>query len=504
MKKKAMLFLACILAFSGMECFAQTLAGDANGDGNVTIVDALVVAQAYVGLNPSPYIAANADANCSGSVDIVDALLIAQYYVGLIGPFQSCTQATATPTAVPTATPTVAPTSVPQSTPTTVPSSAIYVSPSGNDSNDGSSGRPLKSLSVAVGKASAGTTIYMAAGTYSCPDTITLSKAGTSSQLIRIEPASGSTQRVVLDFGFAPNTWEQDSYGLFVTGSYWYIKGVDVTRAGYQGAYVTGSHNTFEFCRFFDNRNTGIEINEGGSYTTLINCDAYKNYDPKKFGSMADGIAPKQTMGAGNKLIGCRAWNNSDDGFDCFDSPEVVTFENCWAFYNGIDIWNYGGFTSNQNGFKIGGNSKQANHVLRNCVVFGQPKKGFDQNNNTGGLTLYNCLAYGNGTNYALGGTLNSGQKHVLKNCVSLDGPNTIANSTESNNTWNSGFSVSTGDFQSLDESLATMDRNADGSIPETALFRLKQTSALVNKGVNVGLPYNGSAPDIGAFESAY
>ncbi len=61
--------------------------GDANGDGSVTIVDALIIAQAYVGLNPSGYIAANADTNCSGSVDIVDALLVAQYYVGLISQF---------------------------------------------------------------------------------------------------------------------------------------------------------------------------------------------------------------------------------------------------------------------------------------------------------------------------------------------------------------------------------------------------------------------------------
>ena len=31
----------------------------------------------------------------------------------------------------------------------------------------------------------------------------------------------------------------------------------------------------------------------------------------------------------------CRAWFNSDDGFDCINSAEVLTIENCWAFYNG-------------------------------------------------------------------------------------------------------------------------------------------------------------------------
>ena len=58
--------------------------GDVNSDGNVDIVDALLVAQYYVGLNPSPFNVSVADTNCDGSVDIVDALLIAQYYVGLI------------------------------------------------------------------------------------------------------------------------------------------------------------------------------------------------------------------------------------------------------------------------------------------------------------------------------------------------------------------------------------------------------------------------------------
>ena len=61
--------------------------GDVNSDGSVDIVDALLTAQYYVGLNPANFNAAAADVNSSGSIDIVDALLIAQYYVGLISGF---------------------------------------------------------------------------------------------------------------------------------------------------------------------------------------------------------------------------------------------------------------------------------------------------------------------------------------------------------------------------------------------------------------------------------
>ncbi|MBN2444173.1 MAG: endo-1,4-beta-xylanase [Spirochaetales bacterium] len=61
--------------------------GDTNSDGTIDIVDALLLAQYYVDLNPQNFTAANADTNCDGAIDIVDALLIAQYYVQLITRF---------------------------------------------------------------------------------------------------------------------------------------------------------------------------------------------------------------------------------------------------------------------------------------------------------------------------------------------------------------------------------------------------------------------------------
>ncbi len=61
--------------------------GDVNSSGTVDIVDALLVAQYYVGLAPASFIAAAADVNRDGSIDIIDGLRIAQYYVGLITGF---------------------------------------------------------------------------------------------------------------------------------------------------------------------------------------------------------------------------------------------------------------------------------------------------------------------------------------------------------------------------------------------------------------------------------
>jgi beta-xylosidase len=61
--------------------------GNVNGDGSINIVDALLIAQYYVNLNPSPFIPGNADTNCDGDINIIDALLVAQYYVDLITEF---------------------------------------------------------------------------------------------------------------------------------------------------------------------------------------------------------------------------------------------------------------------------------------------------------------------------------------------------------------------------------------------------------------------------------
>jgi hypothetical protein len=381
-----------------------------------------------------------------------------------------------------------------------------YVTPTGSASAAGTSFSAPMNLATALSKVSAGQMILLQPGTYSvaytagAKNTITLSKSGSSGAPIYMVGANCG--RAVIDFSFPTGAWVQDSYGLYVTGSYWYFKGIAITRAGYQGAYVTGTHNTFENTAFYNNRNSGLEINKGGAYTTVINTDSYNNYDPKKNGSMADGFASKQTQGAGNVFYGCRAWENSDDGFDTFDSPEAVVIDESWAFRNGINLWGDSAFAGNGNGFKLGGNSALQRNSITRSVAWGNPKKGFDQNSNTGGVTLYNNTSYKNGINYGFGQPVASGQKHVFRNNISLSGTSadSIANATSSNNTWNS-LSASSSDFASVDTSLATAARNSDGSLPTNNLFQLSASSALINKGVNVSLPYLGSAPDLGAFE---
>ena len=384
-------------------------------------------------------------------------------------------------------------------------SKVLHVTPTAPGNGAGTSFSAPMSFSAALAAVSAGQMILLQPGKYAvaykagAKNTLALSKSGTASANIYMVAANCG--KAVIDFSFPTGAWVQDSFGFALSGSYWYFKGIEVTRAGYQGVYVTGKNNTFENCAFYDNRNTGLEINKGGANTTVLNSDAYRNYDPKKNGSMADGFGPKQTQGPGNRFIGCRAWENSDDGFDMFDSPQVVVVERSWAFRNGINHWNDSAFAGNGNGFKLGGNAVVARNRITQSVAFGHPGKGFDQNNNAGGLTVINNTSYKNGINYGFCGTVASGEKHVFRNNVSLSASQDICNATSTNNTWNSGLAAGTADFASLDLSLATAARNPDGTLPSNSLFRLASGSKLVDKGIDAGLPFKGAAPDLGAFE---
>jgi hypothetical protein len=62
---------------------------------------------------------------------------------------------------------------------------------------------------------------------------------------------------------------------------------------------------------------------------------------------------------------------------------------------------------------------------------------------------------------------------------------------------------VNSSDFLSTDQSLLTAARQSDGSLPVNNFMRLVTSSDLINKGTNVGFAYNGSAPDLGCFESS-
>jgi serpin B len=70
-----------------LQAQAAPVLGDVNDDTVINIIDALMVAQYYVGLNVQGFLEEAADVNNSGNINIIDALLIAQLYVEIITEF---------------------------------------------------------------------------------------------------------------------------------------------------------------------------------------------------------------------------------------------------------------------------------------------------------------------------------------------------------------------------------------------------------------------------------
>ena len=68
-------------------------------------------------------------------------------------------------------------------------------------------------------------------------------------------------------------------------------------------------------------------------------------------------------------------------------------------------------------------------------------------------------------------------------------------------NTFDMPVTVSSDDFMSLDSKGIDGPRQKDGSLPYLSFLHLSKKSHLIDKGINVGLPFYGKAPDIGAFE---
>ncbi len=397
-----------------------------------------------------------------------------------------------------------------------------YVAPDGTDSNPGTIGSPFKTITKGVSMAAAGDTVYVRAGTYAYTDTtgsITLPTKSGASDTNRCYLMGYNSERPFLDFSAMTGT---SANGLTISGSYWYVKGLDCKNAPHNGIRITGTYNTIEFCTSFENRNSGVGIAGGASYNLIKNCDSYHNYDAPTSGGNADGFSPKIDVGTENSFYGCRSWGNSDDAYDGYLRPTTgpnsvnTHYENCWAFKCGWK-WSDGSTTGsmNGNGFKMGGgdntNAAKLRHnvTLKNCLSFNNKAKGFDENNNRGSMTINNCTAFNNGIgitggeyNFSIPGPLASGQTATVTNCVSLRSLGvTLAAATQTTDSWQSPFVVTNADFVSIDCNGLDGARKADGSLPDISFMRLSVGSDLIDSGTDVGLPYNGAAPDLGAFE---
>lgn len=389
--------------------------------------------------------------------------------------------------------------------------STYYIAPDGSDANPGTIGHPFASLQNVNMIVEPGDIVFIRGGTYRMREKdiarvegifafpVVFDRSGTRGRPIRY--LAYKDEEPVFNFSEVKPA-NCRVYAFAVTGSWLEFRGLTLT--GVQvtildhtqsvSIYNTGSYNLFERLTMRNSQAIGF-YGLGGAYNLVLNCDAYENWDYTSEGGRGGnvdgfGYHPGRANQVGNRFYGCRAWNNSDDGWDLIKSYAPVTVEKCWSAFNG---YNQGRSTGDGNGFKMGGYASTRatrvpvpapRHVLRGSLAVGNKQSGLYANHHTGGCDWFHNSAYRNKRNVNMlnrppdNGNDCPGYDHILKYNLSFQGrlqPEVhhidSDKCTQENNSFDLPDSPSSEDFFSLDETEIKRLRKPDGSLPDINLM---------------------------------
>lgn len=293
--------------------------------------------------------------------------------------------------------------------------------------------------------------------------------------------------------------------------------------------------------------------------SSWVNCDAYNLCDtfcvvsdPTQcaaivaaggYGGNADGFKIDNSRNSTTLIDGCRAWNFSDNGIDP-SGPGYLTIKNSWVFYGnqftGLDDWGGEGigikwvscYEYNYLEELIPYWYGITTHKIHNNISAFNNKYGFQELGNIYLVNLdeeiYNNTSYRNKefgfTGASLSITTQPARERYVNNLSYNNDYANVSNGAynwylDSNNSWVSGtytyptperIPLTTSDFiltgdNPADSTTAMAQlkaaRHSDGSLPDITFLKLASTSDAIGAGIDVGLPYNGSAPDIGYAE---
>lgn len=432
----------------------------------------------------------------------------------------------------------------------TVEEADYYVATNGNDNNPGTISQPWASWEKAFTSTAvqSGDTVYIRGGVYHPKNTngdgMSVTRSGTANNWITYANYPGEVP--IMDFSNVDPKDTGYNYGISLStgegANYVKFKGLTIRNIFQKYSYsppiecsgltANNGYFIFENCVMYNVQGEGFNSYfyngwpDADGEHHFINCDSYNNSDLLSIGqhpgNVGSGFIAWNWYGTEGHTYytGCRAWNNGDQGFSGGDN--YIEYNNCWSMGNGQ-------LEGEGHGFKLGWVNHPYNgvrKVVKNCIAANN--RGYGFNTNDAGydeicsMNIYNNIAYHNGYagdwywgyqayGFIIFNTYASEQEEltrVFKNNIAYDneaGPVYPygGSYTHDHNTWDSSVTVTDSDFVSLDVSQLYAPRKADGSLPDITFGKLKSGSDMIDAGTNVGLPYSGSAPDLGPFEHA-
>lgn len=413
----------------------------------------------------------------------------------------------------------------------TVQARTLYLAPDGRPDAPGTLAAPFGSFRAAQAQIQAGDTLWIRGGRYRLTNdditrsvrqyarVIELDRSGTSDARICYFAYPGD-ERPVFDFTDVRPAGLRVS-AFFIAGDWLHLRGFDivgvqVTVKGHtQSECISargGSHCIFEHLAMHHGMAIGY-YQTAGSYNLVLNCDAYCNYDPYSegpYGGNVDGFGGHvlDARSTGNVFRGCRAWWNSDDGFDLINCQSAFVIDHCWSFLNGYQPESMER-AGDGTGFKAGGygmNEKvrkpkvTPRHTISHCIAYLNKNKGFYANHHLGGLTWINNTGYRNPSNFCMLNRLSAdvrrdtlGYDHILVDNLSLEplsaGRHVIDIDTARCVLGGNSFGPAPDpehpilrdprpdDFLSLDPEQLKAPRQPDGSLPDIDFLRLRPES---------------------------
>ena len=266
-----------------------------------------------------------------------------------------------------------------------------------------------------------------------------------------------------------------------------------------------GSYNAFVNLDLHHNHGNGLSTSGLYSFTQGNLAEfiaSHNNASIRNGGNSADGIKMSNTTNSTVRYV--QLYKNSDDGVDFYGSTDM-TIEHSSAWLNGYyfpdddnDPYSTRGQedapTGNGNGFKMGGGNSNpnTNNEARFNLAWNNKVFGFTFNGD-GGLKFNNNTAY---ANHQGGFAARCYDTTTLRNNLSLDNEDLI---TATGGQCPDGTMP---DTKSNSWDLNINNAQVLSTDPTSPNFlQPKRHGGAIDKGTDIGYPYTGTAPDLGALQ---